>query len=108
MCRGPHIPNMSFVKSFKLTHVAERYWRGKSTTKCSKESMEQHGILKKNLMIICILKKKHLKRPGYLEKYDLFHLQEEALEWFFGIRRWSIYTAVEKYMREKQVNAMLK
>ena len=22
MCRGPHIPNMSFVKAFKLTHVA--------------------------------------------------------------------------------------
>ena len=26
MCRGPHIPNMSFIKAFKLTHVAGAYW----------------------------------------------------------------------------------
>ncbi len=33
MCRGPHIPNMSFIKAFKLTHVAGAYWRGKSDNK---------------------------------------------------------------------------
>ena len=28
LCRGPHIPNSSFIKSFKLLRVAGAYWRG--------------------------------------------------------------------------------
>ena len=27
-CRGPHIPNTSFIKAFKLLNVAGAYWRG--------------------------------------------------------------------------------
>ncbi len=28
LCRGPHIPNTSFIKAFKLMSVAGAYWRG--------------------------------------------------------------------------------
>ncbi|BHH83751.1 threonine--tRNA ligase [Desulforhopalus sp. 52FAK] len=28
LCRGPHVPNSSFIKSFKLLRVAGAYWRG--------------------------------------------------------------------------------
>ncbi len=28
LCRGPHLPNTSFAKSFKLLRVAGAYWRG--------------------------------------------------------------------------------
>lgn len=28
LCRGPHLPNTSALKAFKLTHVAGAYWRG--------------------------------------------------------------------------------
>jgi threonyl-tRNA synthetase len=28
LCRGPHIPNTSFVSAFKLTKLAGAYWRG--------------------------------------------------------------------------------
>lgn len=28
LCRGPHLPNTSFVKAFKLLRVAGAYWRG--------------------------------------------------------------------------------
>ena len=28
LCRGPHIPNTSFIKSFKLTKVSGAYWKG--------------------------------------------------------------------------------
>jgi threonyl-tRNA synthetase len=28
LCRGPHLPNTSFIKSFKLLRVAGAYWRG--------------------------------------------------------------------------------
>lgn len=28
LCRGPHLPNTSFIKDFKLLRVAGAYWRG--------------------------------------------------------------------------------
>ncbi len=28
LCRGPHVPDTSYVKHFKLTHTAGAYWRG--------------------------------------------------------------------------------
>lgn len=28
VCRGPHVPDSSYLKAFKLTHVAGAYWRG--------------------------------------------------------------------------------
>ncbi len=28
LCRGPHLPNTSFIRSFKLLRVAGAYWRG--------------------------------------------------------------------------------
>ena len=30
MCRGPHVPNTRFLKSFKLTRFSGAYWRGDS------------------------------------------------------------------------------
>jgi len=30
LCRGPHVPNASFLKAFKLMKVAGAYWRGSS------------------------------------------------------------------------------
>src|SRR6476646_7268287 len=30
LCRGPHVPDTSRVKHFKLTHTAGAYWRGDS------------------------------------------------------------------------------
>jgi threonyl-tRNA synthetase len=31
LCRGPHLPNTSFIKAFKLMRVAGAYWRGDET-----------------------------------------------------------------------------
>jgi threonyl-tRNA synthetase len=28
LCRGPHVPDTSWLKAFKLTHIAGAYWRG--------------------------------------------------------------------------------
>ncbi len=28
LCRGPHVPDTSYVKHFRLTHTAGAYWRG--------------------------------------------------------------------------------
>ncbi len=31
LCRGPHVPDTSYIKAFKLMKVAGAYWRGDST-----------------------------------------------------------------------------
>src|SRR5204863_3789197 len=28
LCRGPHVPDTSYLKHFKLLHTAGAYWRG--------------------------------------------------------------------------------
>jgi threonyl-tRNA synthetase len=33
LCRGPHIPNTSFIKAVKLTNIAGAYWRGDEKNK---------------------------------------------------------------------------
>ena len=33
LCRGPHIPNTSFIKSLKLLNIAGAYWRGNENNK---------------------------------------------------------------------------
>ncbi|HXW53831.1 MAG TPA: threonine--tRNA ligase [Myxococcota bacterium] len=37
LCRGPHLPNASFIKAFKLLGVSGSYWRGDS----SKEMLQR-------------------------------------------------------------------
>ncbi|MBS1668434.1 MAG: threonine--tRNA ligase [Bacteroidetes bacterium] len=33
LCRGPHIPNTSFIKAIKLTNIAGAYWKGNEKNK---------------------------------------------------------------------------
>ncbi|MEG0512981.1 MAG: threonine--tRNA ligase, partial [Clostridia bacterium] len=33
LCVGPHLPNLSYLKAFKLTQVAGAYWRGSEKNK---------------------------------------------------------------------------
>ena len=33
LCKGPHLPNLSFIGSFKLTKVSGAYWKGDSKNK---------------------------------------------------------------------------
>ena len=33
LCRGPHIPNTSFIKAIKLTSIAGAYWKGNENNK---------------------------------------------------------------------------
>ena len=33
LCRGPHIPNTSFIKAVKLTNIAGAYWKGNEKNK---------------------------------------------------------------------------
>lgn len=83
MCRGPHVPNTRFLKSFKLTKISGAYWRGDSKNEQLQRIYGTAWADKKQL--------------------DLFHLQEEAPGMvFWHPAGWTVYQVLEQYMRQVQ------
>ncbi|MDX8414025.1 MAG: threonine--tRNA ligase [Mariprofundales bacterium] len=103
LCRGPHLPNLSRIKAFKLMRVAGAYWEGDS----SKEQLQRiYGTAwadKKSL-------KAYLHRLAEAEKRDhrklarqlkLFHLQDEAPGMvFWHPKGWAVWQVVEGEIRQ--------
>jgi threonyl-tRNA synthetase len=79
LCRGPHVPNTSYVKSFKLLSVAGSYWRGDE----DKESLQRiYGTaffskkdLKKYLELLEEAKKRDHRKLG--KELKLFSITDE-------------------------------
>ncbi|MCP1365213.1 threonine--tRNA ligase [Halomonas sp. BBD48] len=105
MCRGPHVPNTRHLKAFKLTKLAGAYWRGDASKPMLTRIYGTAWPDKKQLNA-------YLKRLEEAEKrdhrklakrMDLFHLQEEAPGMvFWHPNGWTIYQALEQYMRRVQ------
>ena len=105
MCRGPHVPNMSFVKHFKLMRVSGAYWRGDQQNKQLQRIYGTAWADKKQLKAHLQFLEEAVKRDHrkLAKKFDLFHLQEEAPGMvFWHPKGWAIYTAIEEYMRDVQ------
>ncbi|VUD66442.1 Threonine--tRNA ligase [Thalassocella blandensis] len=107
MCRGPHVPNMRFCEHFKLMRVSGAYWRGDSDNKMLQRiygtAWPDKKQLKKHLQFLEEAVKRDHRKLG--KKYDYFHIQEEAPGMiFWHPKGWSIYTAVESYIRDVQRN----
>ncbi|MEW6984475.1 threonine--tRNA ligase [Colwelliaceae bacterium 6471] len=104
MCRGPHVPSMRHCHHFKLMKVAGAYWRGDSDNKMLQRIYGTAWADKKQL-------KAYIQRLAEAEKrdhrkigktLDLFHWQEEAPGMVFWHNDgWTIYTELEKFVREK-------
>ena len=108
LCRGPHVPSTGKLKVFKLMKVAGAYWRGDSnnemlqriygTAWAKKEDQEAY------LTMLEEAEKRDHRRLGKL--LDLFHLQEEAPGLvFWHPKGWSVWQAVEQYMRGRLTDA---
>ena len=109
LCRGPHLPNSTFIKSFKLLSVAGSYWRGDET----RESLQRiYGTafssskdLKKHLKILEEAKKRDHRKLG--KELDLFSINEEIGP---GLVLWHpngsvIRNIIENYWREKHIES---
>ena len=105
VCRGPHLPSTGKLgKGFKLMKVAGAYWRGESDNEMLQRVYGTAWRDKKELNA-------YLHRLEEAEKRDhrkigkaleLFHTQEEAPGMvFWHDRGWSIYLAVQEYIRDK-------
>ncbi len=106
LCRGPHVPSTAHLKAFKLTKLAGAYWRGDSNNTMLQRiygtAFANPKELKTYLHNLAEAEKRDHRRIG--KQQDLFHLQDEAPGMvFWHPKGWSIYLAVEEYMRRQQV-----
>jgi threonyl-tRNA synthetase len=107
MCRGPHVPNMRFCQNFKLMKVAGAYWRGNSDNKMLQRIYGTAWADKKQLAAYLTRLEEAEKRDHRKigKALDLFHWQEEAPGMVFWHNDgWTIYTQLEKFVREKLGN----
>ena len=108
MCRGPHVPNTSFLENFKLTKVSGAYWRGDSKNEMLQRIYGTAWASKKELNT-------YLKQLEEAEKRDhrklgrelgLFHFSEEAPgSIFWHPKGWTLFRKLLDYMRERQDEA---
>jgi threonyl-tRNA synthetase len=107
VCRGPHLPSTAKLgDGFKLMKVAGAYWRGDSDNEMLQRiygtAWTNKKELKKYLHLLEEAEKRDHRKIG--RQLDLFHLQEEAPgQVFWHAKGWTIYQAIQQYMREKQL-----
>lgn len=104
MCRGPHVPNMSFCQHFKLMKVAGAYWRGDAKNKMLQRiygtAWADKKALKGYLQQLAEAEKRDHRKIG--KQLDLFHFQEEAPGMVFWHNDgWVIFRELETFIREK-------
>lgn len=104
LCRGPHAPNTSYVKHFKLMKLAGAYWRGDSQNEMLQRiygtAWESEESLNKYLNFLEEAEKRDHRKLG--KEMDLFHIQEEAVGSIFWHKKgWVIFREIEKYIRDK-------
>ncbi|MCW4151799.1 threonine--tRNA ligase [Halomonas sp. 18H] len=107
MCRGPHVPNTRHLKAFKLLKLAGAYWRGDAErpmlTRIYGTAWGDKKQLKAYLKRLEEAEKRDHRKLA--KKMDLFHLQEEAPGMvFWHPNGWTIYQALEQYMRRVQID----
>jgi threonyl-tRNA synthetase len=80
MCRGPHLPDTGYVKSFKLLHTAGAYWRGDEHKKMLQRLYGTSWFDKKDLKTYLHRLEEARKRDHRKlgRELDLFSIEEEA------------------------------
>ena len=106
LCRGPHLPSLDKVGAFKLTKIAGAYWKGDSKNEMLSRiygtAWKNEKDLKKHLTLLEEAEKRDHRKLA--KEMDLFHLQEEAPGMvFWHAKGWSIYIALQNYIRNKQI-----
>ncbi len=80
LCRGPHIPNTSFIKAVKLMNVAGAYWRGdesrKQLTRIYGVTFPKQSELTEYLHMIEEAKKRDHRKLG--KELELFTFSEKV------------------------------
>ena len=109
-CRGPHLAHtgQAPADAFKLMRVAGAYWRGDAKNAQLQRiygvAFRTRGDLKAHLTMLEEAEKRDHRRIG--RQQELFHLQDEAPGMvFWHSRGWTLYRALEDYMRRRLAEA---
>src|SRR5690242_7357755 len=105
LCRGPHVPDTSRVKHFKLTHTAGAYWRGDS-----KRQMLQRiygtAFFKKDELDAHLLRIEEAKKRDHRllgKQLDLFMMHPYSPGAVFWTERGTVlFNALTDFIRERQ------
>lgn len=105
LCRGPHVPNTSFLKVFKLMSVAGAYWRGNSKNEMLQRiygtAWRTEDELKQYLFMLEEAEKRDHRKIG--KALDLFHQQDDAPGMIFWHENgWIIWQVIEQHIRDAQ------
>ncbi len=104
LCAGPHVPSTGWLGAFKVMSVAGAYWHGDQTsdrlTRVYGTCFADEKGLKAHLNRLEEAKKRDHRKLG--KEMDLFHVDEENPgQVFWHPKGWSIYRALEDYIRAK-------
>jgi threonyl-tRNA synthetase len=110
LCRGPHLARTGQVPpdAFKLMSVAGAYWRGDHRNKMLQRIYGAAFLNRKDLAAHLTMLEEAAKRDHRKlgREMELFHMQEEAPGMvFWHPNGWSIYRALEDYMRRRLTTA---
>ncbi len=102
LCRGPHIPNTSFIKAIKVMSLAGAYWRGdekrKQLTRLYGVTFPKQKELEEHLAMLEEAKKRDHRKLG--RELELFTFSEKVGQ---GLPLWLPKGAA---LRERLVNFM--
>lgn len=80
LCRGPHLPNTSFIKAVKLTSLAGAYWRGneknKMLTRVYGITFPKQKLLEEYLILVEEAKKRDHRKLG--KELELFTFSQNV------------------------------
>ena len=109
LCRGPHIPDTSFIKAVKLTNVAGAYWRGneknKMLTRIYGITFTKSSELSEYLKMLEEARKRDHRKLG--KELHLFAFSEKV---GMGLPLWlpkgaALRERLENFLRKAQVKA---
>lgn len=108
LCRGPHVPDTSYLKHFKLLTTAGAYWRGDvkrqmlqriyATAFFKKDELEQHLHNLEEAK-----KRDHRVLGKALDLFQLFPVAPGAVFW--TPKGTTLYNTLEAFVRERQQDA---
>lgn len=108
LCRGPHLPNMGFIKAVKLTNIAGAYWRGneknKMLTRVYGITFPKQKMLDEYLVLLEEAKKRDHRKIG--KEMELFHFSPAV---GMGLPLWLpkgtiLREQLEKFLKKVQKN----
>ncbi len=109
LCRGPHLPNTSYIKYPKLLNVAGAYWRGDEKNKMLQRiygtAFPKKSLLEDYLHLLEEAKRRDHRKLG--KELDLFSISENVGP---GLILWHpkgafIRNVIETFWREEHLNA---